>query len=59
LLPAEPLGEATAPAGRTPTGPVTRTFLVVEVMGFEPLASSVRERTGVVGRPVMLADKGS
>jgi hypothetical protein len=29
------------------------------VMGFEPLASSVRERTGVVGRPVMLADKGS
>jgi hypothetical protein len=32
---------------------------VVEVRGFEPLAFSVRERTGVVGQPVMLADKGS
>jgi hypothetical protein len=31
----------------------------VEVAGFEPAASSVRERTGVVGRPVMLADKSS
>ena len=29
------------------------------VRGVEPLAFSVRERTGVVGRPVMLADKGS
>jgi hypothetical protein len=25
--------------------------LVVEVRGFEPVASSVRERTGVAGRP--------
>jgi hypothetical protein len=30
-----------------------------EVRGIEPLASSVGERTGMVGRPVMLADKGS
>jgi hypothetical protein len=38
--------------------PVTRAFVGVEVRGFEPLASSVRERTRVLERPAMLGEKG-
>ena len=43
-------GSRTAPAWRMASArPVTRAVLGVEVRGFEPLASSVRERIGVVG----------
>jgi hypothetical protein len=42
--------KVTGPAGTTP-GPVTSAVVGVEVRGFEPLASSVRETITVIEGP--------
>jgi hypothetical protein len=57
LLPGQRLWNVTGLAEVT-RQTVIRIFVGVEVRGFEPLTSSVRERTGVVPGPALLTEEG-